>query len=89
MPSCCHSPSSSHAPPNGRESVNASPGTPTTRARSGPGPVAGSTPSSRVNEAISRSIAVRSSSSARPREYSTLVREDFAAGSHSLWASCR
>ena len=36
IPSRCHSPSSSHAPPSGRDSTNSRPGTPTTRARSGP-----------------------------------------------------
>ena len=37
IPSRCHSRSSSHAPPSGRDSANASPGSPTGRARSGPG----------------------------------------------------
>ena len=44
---------------------------------------------SRVNDPISRSIPARSSSSSRPKEYTTLVRDTPAAVSHSLCANCR
>jgi hypothetical protein len=45
--------------------------------------------SSRVNDPTSRSIPARSSSSSRPKEYTTLVRDTPASASHSLWANCR
>jgi hypothetical protein len=45
--------------------------------------------SSRVNDPINRSIPARSSSSSRPKEYTTFVRDTPAAPSHSLCANCR
>src|SRR5258707_11670457 len=77
-----HNPSSRCAPPNGREPLNVNCA----------GPVNAAAPpgsSSRDNAVIRRSIAGRPTSSSRPKECSTFVRETPASGSHSLWASCR
>src|SRR6266540_7341184 len=82
IPRRCHNPSSRCAPPNGRESVNVNSAGPVNAAAS-PGS------SSRDRAVIRRWIAGRSTSSARPKECSTFVRDTPASGSHSLWASCR
>ena len=79
----CHSWSSSHVPPSGRDSTYSSPGTPATVC------APPSLPSSLLNAPISRSMPARSSWSARPNEYSIFVRAVWATGSHSLCASCR
>src|SRR6266540_6408057 len=88
IPSRAHSASSTHAPPSGRDSVNDSPGRPPACAPASPA-AAEDSPSSRDSDPISRSTAARSRSSARPKLYNTFIRAAFAAGSHSLCASCR
>ena len=84
IPSRSHSPSSTQAPPTGRDSTNESPSASAT-------PCTGSVgePSTRCSEPISRSIPARSTCSARPKLYSTRIFEVWVAGSHSLCASCR
>ena len=82
MPSLCHRPSRTKVPPIGRESVKVMSAGPVNAAAS-----VGSR--SLVSAATRRSTAARSSSSSRPNECNTFVRDIPAAGSHSLWASCR
>jgi hypothetical protein len=82
IPSRRHSPSNAYAPPRARDAVNRS-SADALAASASPGS------SSRHSAAISRRIPAVSSWSSRPKEYSTLVRDVFAAASHSLWASCR
>ena len=81
-PSRRHSWSSTYVPPTGREDVSVS----------SPAEVAATAPagsSSRDSALTRRLTASRSSSSSRPKECRTLVRETPARASHSLWASCR
>jgi len=82
MPNRRHNPSSTNDPPKGRDSVNVNPAG-ALAASASPGS------NSRDNAATNRRIPVTSSWSSRPKEYTTFVREAFAAGSHSLWANCR
>ena len=82
IPSRCHKPSSRCAPPSDRESVNVNSAGQVNAAAS-PGS------SSRDRAVIRRWIAGRSTSSSRPKECNTFVRDTPASGSHSLWASCR
>ena len=90
IPSRCHSRSSSHAPPSGRDSTNASPGTPTARARSGPDPrrrLGAQHPGQRGDQPLDRGAGRadrRGRRSTAPSSASV-----FAAGSHSLCANCR
>ena len=69
-------------PPTGRESV-------TSRSAGATAEAAAAGSSSRESEAISRSIAARSSWSSRPKENRILGRETPASASHSLCASWR
>jgi hypothetical protein len=81
-----HSPSNAQVAPSAREDTNSRPGP--------PGP-AGGPPSpavefsSRVSEAISRSMPARSTSSSRPKECSTLALVTRATGSQVLCTNCR
>jgi hypothetical protein len=68
--------------PRGRDSTNDSPAD-AAAARASPGS------SSRDSASTSRFTPATSSWSSRPNEYNTFVFDDFATGSHSLWASCR
>ena len=82
MPSFRQSLSSTYAPPIGTDDTNSQPAGAVTASAS-PGS------SSRDSDATSRVTASRSSSSSRPKLYSTLVRDRCVSLSHSLWASCR
>ena len=81
MPSRSHSASSTQIPPSGRDSANSSPSAEMARAFPGC--------RCRVTEATSRSSASRVPGPSRPKLYTTCTRDRFAAGSHTLWASCR
>jgi hypothetical protein len=81
MPSECHSPSSAQVAPSAREDTNSNAGPPLTSSAVGF--------NSRLSEAISRSIAARSTSSSRPKECSTFALVVRATGSQVLCTSWR
>jgi hypothetical protein len=79
IPSRSHSASSTCVPPSGRDSVNSS----SSAGRALPGSRC------RETDPTSRSSASLVPGSSRPKLYTTCTRDRFAAGSHTLWASCR